>query len=391
MTIDVDVVIIGGGIAGLWTLQRLRDQGYNAVLLEAEALGAGQTRYSQGIIHGGTKYALTGKLTASSEAVAGMPSIWRACHQGHGQVDLRNATMISDAHYLWSTANLASKITGFFASQVMRARTTALTPQQRPRLFRHRDFRGNIYRLDEPVFDTISVMRALAEPVMSAILAINKRTLQLGESSLRVDAENGDGFEFSFQRLVLMAGQGNAELLNAAGLSEPAMQLRPLKMVIVRGGLTDEVFAHCMGAGVNPRLTITSHRDDRGHIVWYLGGQIAEDGVNRTDAGQIAYARRELADLIPWLSQHGMQWATLDVNRAEVRHPDGHRPDTFFALQQGKIITAWPTKLALAPLLAQQVLKLISGANRTSCDLPKWPTPSFAEFPWCEPARWGGA
>ena len=118
MKVDVDAIIVGGGIAGLWTLARLRAEGYNAILLEDEALGAGQTRYAQGIIHGGTKYALTGKLTASSEAVANMPSIWRACHAGKGEVDLRSAQMISDAHYLWSTTNLASKITGFFASQV---------------------------------------------------------------------------------------------------------------------------------------------------------------------------------------------------------------------------------------------------------------------------------
>lgn len=112
--VDVDAVIIGGGIAGMWTLARLRAEGYNAILLEDEALGAGQTRYAQGIIHGGTKYALTGKLTASSEAVSNMPLIWRACHAGNGELDLSDAVMISDAHYLWSTANLASKITGFF-------------------------------------------------------------------------------------------------------------------------------------------------------------------------------------------------------------------------------------------------------------------------------------
>ena len=45
MKVDVDALIIGGGIAGLWTLRRLRDEGYNAVLLEDEVLGAGQTRY----------------------------------------------------------------------------------------------------------------------------------------------------------------------------------------------------------------------------------------------------------------------------------------------------------------------------------------------------------
>ena len=62
------------------------------------------------------------------------------------------------------------------------------------------------------------------------------------------------------------------------------MQRRPLKMVIVRGGLQDMVYAHCMGASVNPRVTITSHYDKHGDIVWYLGGQLAEDGVNRSDA-----------------------------------------------------------------------------------------------------------
>ena len=67
--VQVDVAIFGGGVAGLWTLSLLRNQGYNAVLFENNTLGGGQTRYAQGIIHGGTKYALTGKLTASSEAI----------------------------------------------------------------------------------------------------------------------------------------------------------------------------------------------------------------------------------------------------------------------------------------------------------------------------------
>ena len=387
--LDVDAVIVGGGIAGMWTLVRLRASGYNAVLLESEAVGAGQTRYAQGIIHGGTKYALTGKLTASSEALSSMPSVWRACHAGNGEVDLSGATMISDAHYLWSTTSLASKITGFFASRVMRARTTALAPEQRPALFRHSDFRGSIYRLDEPVFDTLSVLRAMAEPVMAAVVGVRKDSWRLQGSKIQFAAIDGKSYEIGFGKLVLMAGPGNAELLSSAGLSKPAMQLRPLKMVMVRGGLTDTVFAHCMGAGINPRVTITSHVDDDGNIVWYLGGQLAEDGVRRTDDVQVAAAQRELAELIPWLELDSAQWATLDIDRAEVRHANGHRPDTFYVEQQGDIITAWPTKLALAPLLAQQVLDLLAGTAKTSDELPPWPAPPIAQFPWCERARWG--
>jgi len=391
MKVDVDAVIVGGGIAGLWTLARLRDEGYSAVLLEDEALGAGQTRYAQGIIHGGTKYALTGKLTASSEAVSNMPSIWRACHAGNGELDLSSAAMISDAHYLWSTANLASKVTGFFASQVMRARTTALKPEQRPAIFQHKNFKGSIYRLDEPVFDTISVLRALAEPAMSAIPAIRKGSMQLLSSSLKVEAVNRDGYEIGFNKLILMAGQGNEDLLLSAGLTRPAMQLRPLKMVMVRGGLTEKVFAHCMGAGINPRVTITTHTDNDNNIVWYIGGQLAEDGVCRSNDEQIARAEKELAALIPWKKLDAAQWAILDIDRAEVRHTDGHRPDTFYVDQQGDIITAWPTKLALAPLLAQQIVDLVSGIEKTTAELPAWPSAPLAEFPWCEQARWGKA
>ena len=389
--VDVDAVILGGGIAGLWTLARLRAEGYNAVLLESEALGTGQTRYAQGIIHGGTKYALTGKLTASSEALSNMPSVWRACLAGNGEVDLRSATMISDAHYLWSTTSLASKITGFFASRVMRARTTALAPEQRPELFRHSNFKGNIYRLDEPVFDTISVLRALAGPVMASILAIRKDSVQLESTNLIVEAVNGQGYELGFGKLILMAGSGNASLLASAALSEPAMQLRPLKMVMMRGGLTEKVFAHCMGAGINPRVTITSHTDNDNNIIWYLGGQLAEDGVHRSDDEQISRARQELATLIPWQKLDTAQWAVLDIDRAEVKHADGHRPDSFYVDQHGDVITAWPTKLALAPLLAQQVVDLVGGVAKTANPLPAWPSPPFAEFPWCEQARWSSA
>ena len=40
---STDIVVFGGGIAGLWLLNRLRDEGYNAILLEADGLGAAQT------------------------------------------------------------------------------------------------------------------------------------------------------------------------------------------------------------------------------------------------------------------------------------------------------------------------------------------------------------
>lgn len=389
--VSVDVLIVGGGIAGLWTLARLKQAGYKAVLLEADSLGAGQTRFAQGIIHGGTKYALTGKLTASSEAVADMPALWRDCYNGAGTLDLSKATLLSQAHYLWSTSSLTSRVSGFFASKVMRARTNELDEKSRPDLFKHADFKGQIYALDEPVFDAMSVVKAIAEPIMESILAIKGDTLKYDNNVLNVQAQDGSDYEFGFEKIVLTAGQGNEALLAAFNLAEPEMQLRPLKMVMLRGGLSDMIFAHCMGASVNPRITITSNLDEQGEVVWYLGGQLAEDGVNRTDAEQIEQAKMELSKLIPWLDQSKCQWATLDIDRAEVKKAGTKRPDTFCVEQQEKLITAWPTKLALSPMMAERILEIIDNEKINCTDgaaLPSWQSPSYANLPWNEKQRW---
>ncbi|MDH3355689.1 MAG: FAD-dependent oxidoreductase, partial [Chromatiales bacterium] len=107
-----DVVILGGGVAGLWTLNRLRQMGYKSILIESSKLGTGQTRYAQGIIHGGTKYALSGQMNASAQAVAEMPTRWRACLNGDGEIDLSGVKILSSHQYLWSTQKVTSRMAG---------------------------------------------------------------------------------------------------------------------------------------------------------------------------------------------------------------------------------------------------------------------------------------
>ena len=392
--VTVDVLIIGGGIAGLWTLARLQKAGYKAVLLESQSLGHGQTRYAQGIIHGGTKYALTGKLTASSEAVADMPSRWRACYEGNGELDLTRAELLSDAHYLWSTKSLTSRISGFFASKVMRSRSTELDRNSLPAIFQHKDFKGQFYRLDEPVFNTMSVVRALAEPRKESILMIDAASVDASKkNTLTLKSQDGKSYTFSYKKVIFTAGQGNEELLSRFSQSEPVMQRRPLKMVIMRGPnkvLNDMVYAHCLGASVNPRITITSHLDKAGNVVWYMGGQLAEDGVGKSDAALIRDAQKELAELIPWLDQASLEWGVLNIDRAEIRKAGTTRPDSYSIESNGDLITAWPTKLALSPALADDLLALLKSeiTAEPDHDLPQWQAPVYADFPWNEKAVW---
>lgn len=389
--VHVDVLVIGGGIAGLWTLARLQQTGYKTVLLESQALGAGQTRFAQGIIHGGTKYALTGKLTASSEAVADMPSRWRACYEGNGELDLTQAELLSESHYLWSTTSLSSRISGFFASKLMRSRSTELDENALPAIFQHQDFKGRFYRLDEPVFNTLSVVRAIAEPRKKSILCIQQESLEPVASQLSVRSKEGENYLFHYRKIIFMAGEGNEYLLSRFACDRPVMQRRPLKMVIMRGVQNDMIYAHCLGASVNPRITITSHRDSQGNIVWYMGGQLAEEGVNESDAELIRAAKDELQDLIPWLDLKEAEWGVLKINRAEIKKSGETRPDSFTIEENNSVITAWPTKMALAPALADTLLEIIEKENierDADSSLPGWSAPEYADFPWNEDECW---
>src|SRR5262245_24309151 len=100
---SVDVLVFGGGSAGLWTLDLLSRQGVSAILLEAGELGQGQTVASQGIIHGGLKYTLQGLLTASAASISEMPGLWRDCLEGRREPHL-TATRVRSPHcHLWRT------------------------------------------------------------------------------------------------------------------------------------------------------------------------------------------------------------------------------------------------------------------------------------------------
>jgi glycerol-3-phosphate dehydrogenase len=387
---DLDIAIFGGGIAGLWTLARLRRAGYRVALFERRSLGGIQSIASQGIIHGGTKYALTGVLTGSAKAIGEMPGLWRAALAGDGEVDLRGVRVLSSHQHLWSTGSLASGMAGFFAGKVMRSRMEPLPRADFPAPFDSEAFRGQVYRLEEPVLDPASLMQVLAERWGAYCYRLPEIPgIESTPSGWRL-ALPGDQ-RLAARLLVLAAGAGNAELLKALGREGPQMQRRPLHMLMARGNLPS-LYAHCLGASANPRLTITSYPAAEGQNVWYLGGEVAEAGTARDPVAQITAGRAELAELLPWLDLAGTEWATLAVDRAEVATPGGRRPDDAFVGIHEGVITCWPTKLAFAPRVASLVIgalaeKGIAPRSAEGAELPL-PRPPLARLPWDEVDRW---
>jgi glycerol-3-phosphate dehydrogenase len=363
-TVQVDIAIIGGGVAGLWLLNRARDAGYHAIVLERDALGSGQTVASQGMIHGGVKYTLSGALSGASEAIADMPAHWQHCLRGEGDVDLRGTRVLSEHFYMWSTQGLLSKATTFFASKALRGRVETVKEKQYPPAFSNKAFRGSVYQLVDSVIDAPSLLETLRTRYADCVLATGASPIQLQRRDKGADIVLQDGektLRIRSQLCVLSAGKGNGELLQQLHASQPAMQLRPLQQVLVKHPQLTPLYAHCVGTDSKPRLTISSHTVD-GEMVWYLGGQLAEEGAQLSRDNLLQKAKAEMSALFSWIDWNAAQWATYSVDRAEPQQPGLLRPDNAWLSpcdDLSRCLVAWPTKLTLAPNLGNLLMHYV--------------------------------
>lgn len=395
--IDLDVLVIGGGVAGLWCLDELRRAGVSAALVESSGLGAAQTGWSQGIIHGGLKYTLSGLFSESARAIREMPQVWRECLSGRREPDLSRVAVRAQHCFLWQTESLRSRAGMIGARAGLKVAPVALAREQRPEVLR--ECPGVVARLDEQVIDAFALVRELA--------ARNSGRVWEGEvdSIAEVRATGGPGVLVQLRsadrgrhaairafRVLLAAGAGNGSLRLMAGLDDSSMQIRPLHMAMACGRLP-ELNGHCID-GARTRVTITSINLADGRRVWQIGGQLAEEGVPLDAPTLIRRARRELCEVIPGFDPTALacEWSAYRADRAEGAAGRGGRPDDVVLLDEGPILTAWPTKLALAPRLAERVLKAVTNdrvSRHRGDGVPAdcWPSARLAVPVW-ERAEW---
>lgn len=406
---ELDVLIFGGGAAGLWLLDRLAHRGDRALLLEAGRLGQGQTAGSQGIIHGGLKYTLQGLLTPAAREIRDMPGVWRNCLTGVSTPDLRQTKVRATTCHLWRSESLRSKLGMLGARVGLHVAPHELSPEDRPAALAHCP--GSVARLDEQVISPVSFIADLARQNRERLLLIDaRRGLSISVSTPGVvervtlaHPQTGRTLDLIPRHVVLTAGAGNGALRDVCRLPAEQMQLRPLHTVLVRGNLPT-LNGHCVD-GARTRVTITTDCDSHGRTVWQVGGQLAEEGVACDEHTLVHRARAELSDVLPGVDFSNQEWATYRVDRAERASPRGSRPDTATVLHEGNVITAWPTKLALAPQLARMVeSQLPRRANpasrnttagetpapqfQTPPELADWPRPEVALPPWETPRNW---
>jgi glycine/D-amino acid oxidase-like deaminating enzyme len=384
---QIDVAVFGGGVAGLWLFNRLRASGFDAHLFERNALGFGQTIASQGIIHSGVKYTFDGINRPQAETLSSMPRVWMDCIEGRGEVDLRGTEIIARHQLMFTTGGLLNRLAGSLATKALRSDVRAVERDDRPELFRAREFTGQVYQLDEPVLAARSVIEALRRPHAKHIHRYEQ--VQFHREGDQVQQLHLDAVAVRPRACIFTSGAGNEEFAAQVGLEpQRATQRRPLRMFMVRG-VAQPAFAHCLVPEPKPRVTITTHRlgDD---LVWYLGGNIAEKAVGMSDAEALRWASGEMKAILPWLDWSRAAWAIHDVDRAE--------PAASKLLPSGPTLTpvgnaalAWPTKLAFAPSLASQAARWLeqSGVHPSGqqAELPL-PLAEPAAYPWEMVQEW---
>ncbi len=390
--IPIDCIIFGGGVAGLFALDKCLSSGIRAILLESKSLGTGQTIDSQGIIHGGLKYAITGHGAKAASAIKDMPAIWRLCLAGESKPNLHKVVMRSDFCHVWRTDSIRSKLGWIAAKLALRTKPILLDEDELPSALQGID--GAVARIDEQVIEPRSLLEVLGRQLDEHIL----QTVEGGVEISRLDdgwlvqllnPKTGEPLDLFANKIVLTAGSGNSHLRSLFGLEPNKAQVRPLQMVMARGNLP-VLNGHCID-GAKTRVTITTSKDYANRSVWQIGGQLAEDGIDVLPEKLIKHAAQEIQEVLPNIDLQDIEFTTYMTTRAEP-YARGNRPSDISIIEEKNVLTCWPIKLAFAPRLAEEIVARISASpneeQNSVADFASWPSPNVALPPWETDQPW---
>lgn len=376
MTHNCDIIIFGGGIAGLFIANRLAAAGYDLILIEKDALGGKQTLASQGMIHGGQKYALRGKATHHARFSASMVKRWDACFAGTGDIDLSGVRILNASQTLFPAGGFIAKIATVMAALAVSGQTRKIAPSP-------------VYEMREKVLETKSLAAALIKNLKGRIFKGDITRLSPdGEAVV-------SGLALRAQVIIFTAGAGNETALHLLRNPEKTAQRRPLRQIMVKP-LPYALYGHGLSGKARPRVTVTSHSVGAGEYAWYLGGNVAEKGASMPEPEALAFAKKEMTEIFPHIDWKNKEWASLLIDRAEPLDSAGHLPPGPCLHQHGKVLVAWPVKMTFTPALSDKVLDWLhrngiiplvqeSGAGRKAP--PALPEAEIGIYPW-EKTAW---
>lgn len=371
MAFDLDVLIIGGGIQGMWLLKDLAHLNYSAFLVTNRAIGVGQTLHSHGYIHAGYLYS---------------------------ELELAKRLNTNEVVELWDHFMGSSGITrpnlrpmfGFTRGMeelLLRRWRSARLPYYLGQL--PSEFEGGIitgvFNTNEYWVDVEQVVRHLSRDVGDLVRMgrVERITMnQGGQREVKVVIENTDCL-LKPRLVVLAAGVGNSALLKLMAQNDESLRnrirsgygdqgpqrIRRSQMLVLKGRTLPAfacIFPH-LNMFVVPRtdgsdnIWLVSHDTDQEvqSSQTFIG-----DSDPPVDSARLRRTIAALRAVAPTLFQRDVTWGAYTGFKGEGRLGIdlGRLPkeEVIEDFEARDLIAVWPTKLTLAPKASKEIVRRIA-------------------------------
>jgi glycine/D-amino acid oxidase-like deaminating enzyme len=371
---EVDVLIAGGGVAGMLVATKLCEQGFRCVLIEPSALAAEQSGHSHGYIHRGYIYLraedyLVRQLRSAREQweeYISKPTQVVPCSKD-SLIGFMNGEVAKYATQTWRAAELP---------------LNEINESEWPSALKQTPLTA-VYRTDEQSFDFTRVMLNLlarmktCKLVHGSVVRLSIRKMECCSVEIQVQ---GNSHRVKARYVVLAAGRGTAEILsNTLGKFRSVPNVRTSYMLVLKGEALEPISA------ILPEhqfygLFMVSRQDTQG-AVWLVSNYLSYGGLcGDRDVAARTWTRATLKTLdkiFPMLKDANISCGIYVAPKAEFRRDPERLPEGKIAEKIGlqNVLAIWPTKLTLSPLIAievvEQIIKNLQVPTRSVIE-PTW-------------------
>jgi glycine/D-amino acid oxidase-like deaminating enzyme len=374
--ISPDVLIIGGGVAGLWLLNDLH-RDYATLLLERETLGGGQTCHSHVYIHRGHVY-----KESQADLITALQGVTETWNERLEDRQLRKVTEWS--YFVWSNAADADQRAKLWSSFQLDGFQECRDDPTCARVFK-RAIVDRAFRCPEAALNGEELVDALRRDVdqyIRHIQAVDHIEADTGDrrvKEIHITMAAGERLVIAPGALVLAAGRGNQALLDLVykrsgtppeveGVG-PEQQIRKAHMLVVKGELEPL-------AAVLPDLAglfIVSRQCEDGQVAWLISDHRSELIKSRADWEKYD-AQWWLPKVLEFLEfvapryfaladRPNLQWGVYEAPKAERKSSENEVGSAGEIPHEEKVeqfefvnlFVIWPTKLTLAPKTSEEV------------------------------------
>jgi glycine/D-amino acid oxidase-like deaminating enzyme len=372
--IDADVLIVGGGIQGLWLLGALRREGCQALLVECRALGGGQTCHSHVYVHQGYLYReAQAALATRLHDVNRLWNDWFAAHlavvRGHmpSHYGFSNPADAAQKVLLWDALGLRIE---HVTTPPAALRSSAAT---------------TLFRTPETCLvgeSLIDQLRAGNDAAMGLVRSVERIEVRGGMHGGRIEevevvGDPGHAMIIRPRAVALTAGVGNQVLLDlaAAGrrtlkpLMEDLQQIRKGHMLVAKGRRADLEPLTGVFPDLGGLFIVSREIAEEDAVVWLVSDNrsppvgTADDWIAWDAERWLERVLVNLERLAPVFFRGAaaparFSWGVYEAPKSEGRQ-SGSLPDDARVERCGldNLWTIWPTKLTLVPRVTEIVVE----------------------------------